>query len=117
MIPRLMFAAVGDRVRRRHPFDEADQDGEGEDDENDDEGRRAAVDQVRDETEDDRDQGAFEVEAEDRPPGRMALEDHPLAGVEVDAHAGQHMASTGGKPGHPPAPITSTGWRFFGSSP
>ena len=59
--------------------------------------------------EDDRDQDPFQVEAEDRAPGRVAFEDHPLAGVEVDAHAGQHMSSPGSRPGHPRSSITSAG--------
>ena len=39
----------------------------------------------------DRDQDPFEVEAEDRAPGGVALEDHLLAGAEVEAHGAQHM--------------------------
>ena len=33
-----------------------------------------------------RDHDPFQVEAEDRPPGRVALEDHLLPGAEVEAH-------------------------------
>ena len=73
-------AAVGDRVGRRDPLDEADQDGQRDHDQDDQEdGRRCSADQLGDDAEDDRDDDAFQVEAEDRAPGRVALEDDLLA--------------------------------------
>ena len=79
-------APVGDRVGGRDPLDEADQDGEGDDHEDDQEdGRAAHADQLGDRADDRGDHDPFQVEAEDRAPGGVALEDHLLAGAEVEA--------------------------------
>ena len=78
---------VGDRVGRRDPLDEADQDGQPDHDEDDQEDAAAAgAEELRDHADDRGDQDPFQVEAEDRPPRGVALEDHPLAGAEVERH-------------------------------
>jgi hypothetical protein len=86
-------APVGDRVGRRDPPDEADQDGDGDDHENDQEDVGAACpDQLGDRADDRREHDAFQVEAEERAPGRVALEDHLLARTEVETgHRRQHI--------------------------
>jgi len=80
-------AAVGDRVGGCDALDEADQDGEGDDDEDDEEDRAAAgAEELEEHPDDRRDQDALQVEAEDRPPRGVALEDHLLARAEVERH-------------------------------
>src|SRR4051794_12905184 len=84
-------AAVGDRVGGGDPLDEADQDGCGDDHEDDEENRCAARAEELEEDADDRgDEDSLQVEAEDRPPGGVALEDHLLPGTEVERHRRQH---------------------------
>ncbi len=59
----------------------------------------ARPDQLCDRADDRRDHDAFQVEAEDRAPGRVALEDHLLARTEVEAgHRRQHTAASAGAP-------------------
>ena len=89
-------------------------------DEDDQEDRRAAAaEQLGDHAEDRRDQDPFQVEAEDRPPGGVALEDDLLPGAEVEAHRRQHMRSPAPARARRPSPpaITSTGWRSLKVEP
>src|SRR4051794_25068785 len=84
-------AAVGDRGSGGDALDEANQDGCGDDHEDDEESRCAARAEELEEDADDRgDQDSLQVEAEDRPPGGVALEDHLLPGAEVERHRRQH---------------------------
>jgi hypothetical protein len=87
-------AAVGDRVDGRDPLDESDHDRDREDrDEDEDPEAGAAVDEPREDTGGRSDECALDVEADDRPPGRMSLVDHPLPGLQV--HGGQPNAPPG----------------------
>lgn len=80
-------AAVGDRVGGGDALDEADQDGRGDDHEDDEEdGRAARAEELEEDAGDRGDEDALQVEAEDRSPGRVALEDHLLPGAEVERH-------------------------------
>src|SRR6476659_3171001 len=98
-------ATTGDRVGRRHAFDEADEDGEADDRQHDQEdGCASGAEELGDHANDDGDQDALDVEAEDRPPGRMALDDHLLARAEVETHR------RAGYPGRPPFSIPSGEW-------
>ena len=62
-----------------------------EDDQED--GAAAGADELRDHADDRRDQDPFQVEAEDRPPGGVALEDHLLARAEVERHRGASICA------------------------
>jgi hypothetical protein len=83
-------ALVGDRVDGRDPPDEPDQH-HGRRPDHDHAAHETALDSVADRSderddagEDEHRQQRLQIEAEDRPPGRVALEDDPLAVVEVD---------------------------------
>ena len=85
-------AAVGDRVVRRHPLDEADQDGgtNADDGEDDDQ----AVIPVVGDLGDDRDQEAedrsrnkaLDIEVDDRAPRGVSLEEDSLSRSELGCH-------------------------------
>src|SRR4051794_11190329 len=84
--------AVGDRVDGRHTPDEADEDRDrGNHHEGDDtETGAAVVEQCGEDPGGGSDGEALQVEAQDRPPGRMPLVDHLLSGLQV--HAPQAIA-------------------------
>src|SRR6476619_2637459 len=85
--------------------DDATLDVEADDRQHDQEdGCASGAEELGDHANDDGDQDALDVEAEDRPPGRMALEDHLLARAEVETHR------RAGYPGRPPFSIPSGEW-------
>ena len=89
--------AVGDRVDGRDPLDEADEDRDGDDhDEGDDPESGAVVDQPGEDPGRGRHEGPLQVEADDRPPGRMPLVDHLLPGLQV--HGGTLSPCASGSP-------------------
>jgi primosomal protein N' (replication factor Y) len=99
-------AAVGDRVGRRDPLDEADQNGQADDDEDEQEdGAVAGVEELEDDAGKGRDQDSLQVEAEDRPPGGVALEDHLLSRAEVERHLAQHTLAVRAPPYRDPVSI------------
>ena len=94
-------AAVGDRVVGRDPLDEADQDRQRDADHGDDRRparcrsrRRRAVPSATSRQITAVASEPLEVEVEDRPPGRVALEEDLLPGVQLRRHGRQSIRAT-----------------------